>query len=210
MFPNQDMLPKGGLGNLIALQLQRRARDFGNSVFVDDDLRPFEVQWAHLSSLSRMSATAVRELVAPAESHGRVLGVRIPEAESDAEEPWRMPPSRRTPEPPVAGPLPSRVQLVLADELYIDRSALPPLLITRLARLAAFQNPEFYRAQAMRLPTYDKPRIICCASLEPKYVVLPRGCVDEAVELLESNQIRAEFEDHREHGIEVPVRFLGM
>lgn len=98
---------------------------------------------------------------------------------------------------------------MLADELYVDRSALPPLLIARLARLAAFQNPEFYRAQAMRLPTYGKPRIICCASLESKYVVSPRGYLDEAVELLESNKIRAEFEDHREQGTEIPVRFSG-
>jgi superfamily II DNA or RNA helicase len=209
MFPNQDMLPKGGLGNLIALPLQRQARDFGNSVFVDDDLCPFEDQWAYLSSLLRMSASAVRELVAEAETHGRVLGVRIPEAESDAEEPWRKPPSRRTPEAPIVGPLPSRVECVLADELYIDRSALPPLLITRLARLAAFQNPEFYRAQAMRLPTYDKPRIICCASLEAKYVALPRGCLEEAIDLLESNGIQVKLEDHRERGAEVQVRFLG-
>jgi superfamily II DNA or RNA helicase len=178
-------------------------------VFVDDDLCPFEDQWAYLSSLSRMSATAVRELVAVAESHGRVLGVRIPEAEPDAEEPWRKPPSRRTPEAPIPGPLPSRVQLVLADELYIDRSALPPLLITRLARLAAFQNPEFSRAQAMRLPTYDKPRIVCCASLETRYVVLPRGSLDEAIHLLESNGIHVELEDHRERGVEMQVRFLG-
>ena len=98
---------------------------------------------------------------------------------------------------------------MLADELYIDRSALPPLLITRLARLAAFQNPEFYRAQAMRLPTYGKPRIICCASLEAKYVVLPRGCLDEAMDLLESNKIHVELEDHRERGADVQVRFLG-
>jgi superfamily II DNA or RNA helicase len=209
LFPSQDTLPKGGLGNLIALPLQRQARDFGNSVFVDKELRPFEDQWAALSSITRMSGVAVRELVSEAEAHGRVLGVRIPEAESDVEEPWRMLPSRRTPEAPITGPLPSRVQLVLADEVYIDRSALPPLLITRLARLAAFQNPEFYRAQAMRLPTHGKPRIICCASLEPKYVVLPRGCLDEAVALLESNKIHVELEDHRERGVDVPVRFLG-
>lgn len=73
------------------------------------------------------------EGVGEAETHGRVLGVRVPEAEPDAEEPWRMPPSRRAPEAPIPGPLPSRVEFVLADELYIDRSALPPLLITRLA-----------------------------------------------------------------------------
>ena len=209
LFPSQDTLPKGGLGNLIALPLQRAARDFGNSVFVDNELRPFEDQWAALSSFTQMSGAAVRELVDAAETQGRVLGIRIPEAESDADEPWRMPPSRSIPDAPISGPLPIRVKLMLADELYVDRSALPPLLIARLARLAAFQNPEFYRAQAMRLPTYGKPRIICCASLNPKYIILPRGCLDEAVELLESNKIRADLEDLREHGTEIRVRFLG-
>jgi hypothetical protein len=38
MFPSQDTLPKGGFGNLIALPLQRRARDYGDSVFVDGNL----------------------------------------------------------------------------------------------------------------------------------------------------------------------------
>jgi hypothetical protein len=29
-------------------------------------------------------------------------------------------------------------------------------------RRAALQNPEFYGAQAMRLATYNKPRVIAC------------------------------------------------
>ena len=41
-FPSQDNMPIGGFGNLIALPLQRRARELGNSVFIDDDLRPYE------------------------------------------------------------------------------------------------------------------------------------------------------------------------
>lgn len=209
LFPSQDTLPKGGLGNLIALPLQRQPRDFGNSVFVDDDLNPFDDQWAHLSSLTRMSGAAVRELVGEAEAHGRVLGVRVPALEAEADEPWKMSPSRRTPDAPIAGPLPARVKGVLADELYIDRSALPALLVTRLLRLAAFQNPEFYRAQAMRLPTYDKPRIICCGSVEVHHVVLPRGCVEDATDLLAADGIHLELQDQRERGAEVRVRFLG-
>jgi hypothetical protein len=38
LFPNQDTMPQGGFGNLIALPLQRAPRDQGDSVFVDDDL----------------------------------------------------------------------------------------------------------------------------------------------------------------------------
>ncbi len=50
-FPNQDTLPQGGFGNLIALPSQKKARDLGNSVFVNEDLIAYEDQWAFLSGL---------------------------------------------------------------------------------------------------------------------------------------------------------------
>ena len=120
-----------------------------------------------------------------------------------------MPPSRRRDPLPIRDPLPSHVQAVLADQVYIDRSRLPPVMVARLVRVAAFQNPEFYRAQAMRLPTFGKPRIISCAELHPRHVALPRGCLEEAVELLRSHGIIAEVEDRRVIGQRLPVRFLG-
>ena len=170
MFPSQDTLPKGGFGNLIALPLQRRARDYGNSVFVDDNLLPHRDQWAFLSSLSRLAPQAVHDFIREAEARDRVLGVRIPVAEENGDEPWRQAPSlRRSPER-VTEPLPGRVKIVLSDDIYIDRTALPPSMVAVLIRLAAFQNPEFYRAQAMRLPTFGKPRIISCASLHRNHV----------------------------------------
>lgn len=156
-----------------------------------------------------MKAGAVFERVAEAEARGRVLGVRMPVEDEGADQPWRMPPSRRRELAPVIGPLPSHVSVVLADELYIDRSNLPPSMVARLIRLATFQNPEFYRAQAMRLPTFGKPRIVSCAVLHPRYIALPRGCLDEARELLRSHEVEAEIEDLRESGTPLPVRFLG-
>ena len=66
------------------------------------------------------------------------------------ETPWTAPPSRRRPPPPIAGPLPERINAVLADQLHVPRAGLPPGVVNRLVRLAAFQNPEFFRAQAMR------------------------------------------------------------
>lgn len=208
-FPSQDTMPIGGFGNLIVLPLQRRARELGNSVFVDDDLRPYGDQWAFLASVPRMKAGAVFELVAQAEARGRVLGVRMPVEDENADQPWRMLPSRRHERAAVTGPLPSRVGVVLADELYIDRSNLPPSMVARLVRLAAFQNPEFYRAQAMRLSTFGKPRIVSCAVLHPRHVALPRGCLDETRELLRSHGVEAEVEDRRESGTPLPIRFLG-
>jgi superfamily II DNA or RNA helicase len=209
LFPSQDTMPIGGFGNLIALPLQRRARKRGNSVFVDDDLRPYEDQWAFLSSLTRLTPDTVSRLVGEAESRGRVLGVRMPVEDEDADEPWLMPPSRRRELVPINDPLPSRVALVLADEVYIDRANLPPSMVMRLMRLAAFQNPEFYRAQAMRFPTFGKPRIVSCAALHPRHVALPRGCLDEAIALLRSHEVETNIEDRREDGVALSVRFLG-
>ncbi|HTD75368.1 MAG TPA: DEAD/DEAH box helicase family protein [Steroidobacteraceae bacterium] len=171
MFPSQDTLPKGGFGNLIALPLQRRARDYGNSVFVDTNLLPYRDQWAFLGSLPRLTPQAAYGLIGAAEARDRVLSVRMPIADENGEEPWRRLPSRRPPPERVTEFLPSRVKIVLSDDIYIDRTALPPSMVARLIRLAAFQNPEFYRAQAMRLSTFGKPRIISCALLPGKTVV---------------------------------------
>jgi superfamily II DNA or RNA helicase len=120
-----------------------------------------------------------------------------------------MPPSRHRDPLPIHDPLPSHVQIVLADQLYIDRSGLPPGMVARLVRIAAFQNPEFYRAQAMRLSTFGKPRIISCAELHPRHIALPRGCLDEALELLRSHGISVEIEDRRDVGQPLSERFLG-
>src|SRR5205823_10016945 len=175
-FPNQDTLPHGGFGNLIALPLQKQPRDLGNSVFLDDQMVPYGDQWAFLSSVTRIGRTTIEDLVRDAERRGRVVGVRLPQMEEDDPEPWTAPPSRRRKEPPIAGDVSDALELVVANEIYIARDGLPPGLRNRLLRLAAFQNPEFYKAQAMRLPTYDKPRNIACAEDYPQHIALPRGC----------------------------------
>ena len=98
------VLPAGGFGNLIALPLQRRARERGDSLFVDDELRPHDDQWAFLASLARLDRAALTALVAEAETRGPgVLGVRMPVEDEDADEPWLLPPSRRREPEPVAG-----------------------------------------------------------------------------------------------------------
>jgi superfamily II DNA or RNA helicase len=99
--------------------------------------------------------------------------------------------------------------VTLADGIFVDRTDLPPEMVARLVRLAAFQNPEFYRAQAMRMPTYDKPRIVSCAQLKPRQVALPRACLDEVIELLRFNRVRANIKDSRELGKRLDLRFLG-
>ncbi len=123
--------------------------------------------------------------------------------------PGPLPPSRRRTEPPLAGPLPERLELVLGDQIYIAKDPLPPGLCNRLVRLAAFQNPEFYKAQAMRLSTYDKPRIIACAEDLPQHIGLPRGCLDEVRELLSDLRIDVVMRDERNAGKPLDVKFRG-
>jgi superfamily II DNA or RNA helicase/very-short-patch-repair endonuclease len=208
-FPNQDTLPKGGFGNLIALPLQGRARAAGNSVFVDEHFVPYPDQWAFLSTIRHVDRLAVETIVRSAEAGDRIVGVRSLPTEDDEQEPWSLPASRRHKQAPIAGPLPASLELILGDEIYLAKEALSPGLRNRLLRTAAFQNPEFHRAQAMRLPTFDKPRIIACAEDHPSHISLPRGCLDDVQELLAELKVVPIIRDERAIGRPLTVEFRG-
>jgi hypothetical protein len=153
LFPNQDTLPKGGFGNLIALPLQKEARQRDCSVFVDEELQPYPDQWAYLASLQRLPVAELQTLIQSATGGTHPLDLAFID-EEDLATPWKaaVPLSR------LMGPLPTSLTLTLADRLYVERSGLPQPLLNRLIRLAAFANPAFYKAQAMRLSVWDKPR----------------------------------------------------
>src|SRR4029450_8836425 len=78
LFPNQDTLPHGGFGNLIALPLQRAARKQGNTVFRDSPFVPWTEHWCFPASVGRRGRPRLEEIVAEAERRGRILGVRLP------------------------------------------------------------------------------------------------------------------------------------
>jgi superfamily II DNA or RNA helicase len=208
-FPNQDTLPKGGFGNLIALPLQKRPRERGNSVFLDASMSPHPDPWAFLSTVPKLAPDDVDRIVRAAEARGHVVGVRLALTGEDDRDPWTAPPSRRRRDGPITGPLPKSIDLVLGNEIYIAKEGLPPVLRNRLIRLAAFQNPEFYRAQAMRLPTYDKPRVIACAEDHPLHIGLPRGCLDDVQAFLASHRIPSSVRDERNAGAPLDVAFHG-
>ena len=208
-FPNQDTLPKGGFGSLIALPLQKLPREKGNSLFVSEDFQPYPDQWAFLSSIRPMEPSKVELISAEAVRHGRVVGVRMAVADDEDDEPWTSPPSRRRKDPPLPRPLPEKITIVVGNQLYIAKEELTPALRNRLIRLAAFQNPEFYKAQAMRLPVFQIPRIINCCEDFPQHIGIPRGCLDEVVDFLKSLAIRPTLVDERYHGASIDVGFQG-
>ncbi len=210
LFPNQDTMPKGGFGNLIALPLQLVPRKSGNSVFVDSELRPYPDQWEFLSTVRRMPSKAAEDVIAEAQRDGDLIGVRISVAEDeDGQDPWNLPPSRRRLERKIVGPLPESAKLIRANLLYIEKQGLPPSMLNRLLRLAAFQNPEFYKAQAMRLPTYAKPRVIACGQDFPQHIAVPRGCLTEVLALLKAHEVHANVLDERCAGISIAAEFSG-
>ncbi len=208
LFPSQDVMPSGGFGNLIALPLQHGPRREGNSVFLDGNLEPYKDQWAFLSSICRLSLAKVTRIVQEAERQGRVIGLRLPVDDED-ETPWTAPPSRSRSLPEISGSLPERIEAISGDQIYIPRAGLPPGLVNRIIRLAAFQNPSFYRAQAMRRSVSGIPRIISCAELLSHHIALPRGCQDAMEQLFEEVGIHMHLRDERNQGRSVEAVFQG-
>ena len=211
LFPNQATLPKGGFGNLIALPFQRQPTEDGFTLFVDEQFHPYPDQWGFLESLGRLSAPQVSQATRSASSGRHPLDVAFVSSPDDsgddrAARPWE----RRAPEPVrLPGPMPESVTIVRAQQIYVAKAGLPHALTNRLIRLAAFQNPEFYRAQAMRMPVWNKPRIIGCAENLDDHLALPRGCEDDIVELLARHEIRVEIQDECALGRPVNVAFQG-
>lgn len=203
LFPNQDRMPKGGFGNLIALPLQKKAREHGCSVFVDGELKPYADQWAFLASIQPMAVEDIDPAIVCATGHAHPLDVTFV-AEEDQQEPWKNPREQK-----LSCPMPASLTVTLANLIYFEKSELPQPLANRLIRLAAFQNPEFYKAQAMRLSVWNKPRIIGCAENFPKHIALPRGCLDAALELLNDNGIAAIVQDERFAGEPINLNFAG-
>jgi superfamily II DNA or RNA helicase len=210
LFPNQDSLPRGGFGNLIALPLQQEARKMGNSVFVDDSLEPHVDQWRYLASVPIIESRTVDVIAREAVQRGQVLGVRrIAPTDDDDAAPWKQPPSYRPPALQLPGPLPTQLKAVLAQRLFIAKEGLTSPLVNAIQRVAAFQNPEFYKKQGMRLSTAMTPRVIACAEDLPQHIALPRGCTSDLQKLIEPAGIALSIEDQRQAGEVLDVEFQG-
>lgn len=209
LFPSQDTLPRGRFGNLIALPLQKKPRERNNSVFVDQELNPYSDQWAFLSSIQKMNQQDLEQIIKNVQDEREITGVRSVFIDENEKEPWKLAPSRKYKENPIIGPLPEFIDLVISNQIFIEKEGLPAPLRNRIIRLAAFQNPEFYKAQSMRLSTFGKPRIISCCEEYPKHIALPRGCFEELKQMLEELNIGVTVKDARVIGNPITVTFQG-
>ncbi len=197
MFPNQDTMPTGGFGNLIALPLQKQAVLRGNSLFIDENFQPYSDQWAYLSHVVKLSVETLTDLI-------KKLCIKsdLGELYSDENEQIEF--------DKVAGGLfPDSLDIIVSNMLFIPKNDISQNGLNRIKRLASFKNPEFYKAQAMRMSTYGKPRIISLADENEKYIMLPRGCRESLEMLLSENNCAANYEDKTEKGRSIDVKFNG-
>ena len=200
-FPNQDTMPVGGFGNLIALPLQGRARKTGNSVFVDENFIPYPDQWEYLASIQYVSPEQVEETVTKYGKNNE-LGELVRDTE---EKPWEAKKHHSL----CQLDFPATLEIVRANMVYIPVTGLTSPTLNAVKRLAAFKNPDFYRAQAMRMPIYDKPRVICCADITKDYIALPRGCEKPLCDMLNEANDRYSIVDKTNPGTLIPVLFNG-
>ena len=203
LFPSQDIIPKGGFGNLIALPFQGQAQKNGNSLFVDERLVPYPDQWAFLSSLPKISPEQLTECLQKLCRDGE-MGELADTAEKQV--PWQR---KRTRRKLINADFPVQIKLVLSNLLYIDKQGFTQAALNAIKRLAAFSNPEFRTKQAMRLPVYGIPRVLDCGYEDADYIGVPRGCKDALMELLEQCGVSAFLDDRRCTGHSIDVSFKG-
>ena len=199
-FPNQDYLPEGGFGNLVALPLQGQARRKENSVFVDNDFLVYKDQWAFLYNLKKIQESTIDQLLRL--HYQEELGKLSMSSEN---KPWVTPlPQNITQED-----FHAKVEIIKADKLYIPLKAVSAKVLNHLKRIAAFKNPEFYSKQALRLSTYAIPRIISCFDITNEYLAMPRGCEDATRSFLNDNAVTYTITDKTNHGNKISVSFQG-
>ena len=212
LFPNQDTLPVGGFGNLIALPLAKAPRQNGNTLFVDPRMVAFEDQWSYLAGLTRLSRESldrtlarvapVRPLAPPvqavdASEHQHDFALQNDVMVLDLSHPRIR-----------SGMVSGEVTLRLDAQIHVPRS-LPIPVLAALRRLATFPNPVFHEKLRLRLATYETPRFLFVGEWHADRLVLPRGVLDQSLSLLETAGATVVVQDARVVGTRVPWKFQG-
>lgn len=197
MLPMQDHLPKGGLGNLIALPLQGQALREGNSAFIDEHWNAYPDQWGVLQSKKKLS----REFI---EDKKKAWTEKNPCIAADCDEkPWEK--TKNFQKEDVEGIL----HITLANGVYVNTVNLQPRIQNQIRRMAAFHNPVFYKNQAMGLSNFENYRYIYLGSDEGDFIKIPRGLLENITEECEKADIEYIIEEKRSIGRPIHVKFMG-
>lgn len=203
MLPAQDSLPEdSAVGNLIALPLQGKALQDGNSAFIDGNWNAYPNQWETLFNKPRLSQGFLEEKIK--EWSNTIDDIAANAAESDREKPWnRMQHFNKN---DVEG----KLHIVLSNGIYVDNTNLKAAMQNRIRRMAAISNPVFYKNQAIGTSNYDTARWIYLGKDHLSgYIQIPRGLQDELWENIKQADIDYEMEDERQQGRKINVDFKG-
>ena len=197
MIPTQDVLPEGGLGNVIALPLQGMALKSGNSAFIDENWNAYEDQLNVLAGTRRLTRQGIEDYLSLWYSTGSTS------EDNGTDAPWDKNSEIE------AGSVKGVVRIVLADRIYIDSTGMSNKTKRQLRRMATFSNKQYFQNQAMDMPNYDESRFIYLGSDEGKYIVLPRGLREEILKKFDNAGISYKIEDKRTKGQELNISFRG-
>lgn len=200
MIPAQDALPKGGLGNVIALPLQGLALKSGNSAFVDESWNAYKDQLKTLGGTKRLTKKEIEDYIEKWYGGGNDKTVNVSVSDS---EPWNKDESFHKDD------VTEVLEIVLADRIYIDSSHISNRMRRQIRKMAAFSNRQYFQKQAMDMPNYDESRFIYLGADEGKYIILPRGLREELMTRLEKAGIQYRIEDKRSEGRTINVCFKG-
>ena len=203
MLPAQDSLPEdSAVGNLIALPLQGKALQDGNSAFIDGNWNAYPNQWETLFNKPRLSQEFLEEKIK--EWSNIIDDIAANAAESDREKPWnRMQHFNKN---DVEG----KLHIILSNGIYVDNTNLKAAMQNRIRRMAAISNPVFYKNQAIGTSNYDTARWIYLGKDHLSgYIQIPRGLQDELWENIKQADIDYEMEDERQQGRKINVDFKG-
>ena len=207
MIPAQDKLPEGGLGNLVALPLQGRAVKNGNSVFVDENWQPYYDQWNILKNTGKLSETFIDEKLS---FWGNKYSISNSDNDNDTprqisinDTPWENTTGFERADTE------GSVRIVLADKVYVNKTGIKPRLQNKIRRLAAYNNPEYFKNQAMGISTFGIPRIVYSGEDTEQYIAIPRGCLNKLCENLDAASIKYSVDDKRNAGKRINVTFKG-
>ncbi len=181
MFPNQDYLPEGGFGNLIALPLQKKARLNNCSVFVSQEFKPFPDQWAYLSTVKKLSLKGIQNII-------KNKTIELPKTVISKNR---------------------KIKIIISNQIFVSKHGLPKHILYKLIQLAVFPNPEFYIAQASRRSTFKIPRFISCSENFPELISIPTGLLKDVLNIFQIENIKYTIDDQRNIGTKIACKFIG-
>ena len=187
LFPNQDTMPNGGFGNLIALPLQFDSiNDSKNTLFINEDGRLISNQFMHLSNIKKVNPLKIEEICQNSDDN------ILKKQNSDE----------------LAVKFNDEIKVIERTMLKIYRPNLNAVTLNQIKKIASIWNKEYFRKQINHIPIYHKttPAILSEYEVLDEYIYLPRGLKKKLIDTFKEKLV---IEEKVESGHKIEVTFNG-